>query len=392
MKSTLLHRLILILFFISLSCEDNTIEESANVLKIDELINQSREKSLPNEEKIEILQQAEKIINSINKTNIRANQLIDLSVEYFAINDLEKFKELNIKTIKLLHKDSYQIAKGSALHNIGMYYRKKNQSDSAMYYFYKAKSFYRKLNPKKIRANEKYYYQQGKLLLDIAILKRKANDYYGSNDLIIKAIESFNESKNLRFIPMCYASLGISAKYLNRYDESINYYLKSIESAYETDKEEMYMFIGSNNIGTVYKSLKNYKIAIAYYEKALSLKSYIDKNPSSLARVLDNIGYVKFLADKDNEEALKLMNQAYIIRDSINDFVGLSTNNLHYAEYYKAHNEFKKSKYHASKVVELAPKVKSNEELLQAYQLLSEVSEPKPVWNMHRNILPLTIA
>ena len=199
MKNNILNSFILILFLTSLSCKDNTIEESTYVLKIDELINQSREKSLPNEEKINILQQAEKIINSINRTNIRANKLLDLSTEYFFIKDFEKFKKLNTTTIELLDLDDYPIIIGSALHNIGMYYRKNTQLDSAMYYFYKAKKNYEKFDPEKIRTPEKYHYLKGKLLLDIAILKRKLKDYYGSNDLIIQAITSFNQSKNLSF-------------------------------------------------------------------------------------------------------------------------------------------------------------------------------------------------
>ena len=241
-----------------------------------------------------------------------------------------------------------------------------------MYFFSKADKIFQQLNPKN------YAYDHGLVFLDMAKILRRFKEYGESEALVIKAIEKFNLSNKYEYIPMCYTTLGIIAKYMERYDESIEYHLMSINFASKTPKREMESkFSAYNNIGTVYKNLKQYKTAENYYEKALSLEDYLKSRPVKFSRILDNLGYVKFLADKDNEESLKLMNQAYTIRDSINDYIGLSTNNLHYAKYYQAHNNFKKSKYHASKVVKLAPKVKSNEELLDAYQLLSVVSEPK---------------
>ena len=195
--------------------------------------------------------------------------------------------------------------------------------------------------------------------------------------MIIEAIEKFKVSGNLSYIPLCYNSLGIAAKELGRYEEAISYCKKTIQYAKNTKKEIFYLSQSNNNIGTVYKSQKKYDLAVMHYRKGLSHTHFLSENPKHEARLLDNLGYVKFLANKKNDSSLFLFNKAYKIRDSVNDIYGLSTSFLHLSEYYQSQGNQDLANKFAIKSKETATKDRNNDDLLQAYKLLAEISPSK---------------
>lgn len=365
-----------IVFFVSCNYENIKVEQ--DILKdnlINSYIEKGKDKSVPEEERRENLSKAYNMTNNLSDSRAKLDKFQEISLGYFYLSDLKIYRRLNEKALELSKflNDSLEIA--NTYTNLGIYYRV-NKLDSAYKSFYEAEKIYKSLDEKKQRNPSEYAYDYGRLLVDLALLSKKVKDYNESEDLTIKAIEKFELSGDLKYIPLCYTNLGSVAKYLERYEDAVIYNQKAIEYAKNTDKEVLYAVLGNNNIGTVFKSQKKYDEAIQYYQKGLSFEDFLKKNPRRYAMLLDNLAYANFLAETGKFDPNPFF-VALRIRDSINDSYGIATNVLHLSEYYKSIDQDSLSRKFAEKAKNVATEIDSNNELLQSYQLLSEVSSPE---------------
>ncbi len=339
---------------------------------IDELIERAKDKNRSNEERMMLLEKAYND-NLTVKENDKIRRLQEISYVYYELKDLDNYRLMNKKALQVANviKDSINIAK--SYFNLGIYYREL-ELGAAYSNFYQAQKIYASI---KTFGNEKQIaFDHGKVLVDLAQILRRARNYTESEALTIKAIKRFELSQNLKYLPLCYHNLGTILKYQERYESSIRYYKKAIEYAKGTESETSTLLISLNNIGTVRKTQKKYDEAKVVFNKALSYQEFLKKRPRRYARLIDNLSYVKFLSN-DLENIPELFFQALTIRDSIGDKDGLTTSNLHLAEYFQSIGKNGISKKYANYAKQLAKELNHNEEVLQAYQILSKVSNPK---------------
>ncbi|WP_027395327.1 tetratricopeptide repeat-containing sensor histidine kinase [Aquimarina latercula] len=344
--------------------------------KIEKYLKKASNKNLSINERKNNLKKAYSIYKTIENNIYKRNKIQKISAIHYELKNYEVSKNMDREMLQLsiLSNDSIGIAKSYL--NLGIHYRKKQVLDSAYYFFYNSNKIYTAFgNQKKINKVD-YIHDQGTALIDLAKLSRKVKDYNESEALTVKAIEKFELSGNASYIPISYINLGIIAKQLGRFDDAIKYHLETIKHSKGTSKDTLYKAISYNNIGTTYKSQQKYDRAIEYYKKALSYKYFLSTRPKRYALYTDNLGYAKFLANKDNDSAFYLLNKAYQIRDSLNDLKGLTTSYLHLSEYYQSNNN-NSSKEFAEKAKESATTINENTELLQAYDLLAQVSPPE---------------
>lgn len=374
-----LFKIILILFCFTLSnCSDKSDKIQYKELKsdrINNLINNAKDKSKSLKEKKEALDKAFKLAKNLKDNNLKIKKYHEISFMYYSLNENEHYKEINDKALKISVDilDSLGIAKTYG--NLGIYYRYRSiQLDSAYKSYLEADKIYNRFDEKNTVDPKKYTYDHGKVLIDLAKILRKVKDYSESEYLTIKAIKKFTLAKNNTYLPLCYTNLGIISKQLERYDTAVEYHLKSLEYAKEMEEQPNYSYILTyNNIGTVYKSNKKYSKAVDYYKKALSQKEYLKKHPKTYARLLDNLAYAKFL-NQDTINVLDNFHDALRIRENINDKAGISTNNLHLAEYYQSFNLDDMSKIYAEKAKNISKELKNNEDLLKSYKILTDIS------------------
>ncbi|WP_062057908.1 tetratricopeptide repeat-containing sensor histidine kinase [Aquimarina longa] len=357
--------LFFILIFFGCGQSDKVDDKELKSNLIISYIKNSQNNYLPIDERKKNLEKAYNICSTFEDGIYKRNKIHDISTSYYILKDYRSYKKMNMKAMKIASSinDSLGIAK--SYRNLGIYYRT-SKIDSAYYYFDQAKQIY-----SKVSGND---YEQGKVLLDMARILQKTKDYSESEALTIRSIEKFELSKNIKFLYLCYTNLGILAKYLERYDEAVDYQLKAIDYAKGTSNEILQTLISYNNIGTIYKSQKNYDKAKEYYHKALSYTDYLSTKPKRHSQLLDNLAYVNFLSN-DMANIPDLFYKALNIRDSINDRYGIATNTLHLAEYYRYIDDYKTARMYAEQSRDVSLELHNNEELLQAYQLLSEISD-----------------
>ena len=149
-----------------------------------------------------------------------------------------------------------------------------------------------------------------------------------------------------------YNHLGIIYKSLYDYDSALEYYDKVLEIAQSTQQ----INIVYNNKAFVYKELNQIEKAIIELTKSYNNSLKLD-NKKDIARVLDNLGFLK---SKLNEpDALPKMIQALKIRIKENDIIGTYTSYKHLTEYYKDRNDYKNALYYANKGYDVAKEINS---------------------------------
>ncbi|WP_299186883.1 tetratricopeptide repeat-containing sensor histidine kinase [uncultured Aquimarina sp.] len=362
------------------SCTDNSEfskQDLSNSEQIESSISLASDKTKSTKERKSHLEDAYNQFLLLPDNNYKRKKISEISASYSSMKDYNKAELMNkiMLELSVKIKDSFGIAR--SYNNFGIYQRLRKKIDSAYYYFNKAEKFYASLYKGNTYDHSFYAFDHGSVLIDLAKLSRKVKDYSESESLTIQAIQKFELSKDHRYLPMSYTNLGIISKHLGKTEEAIKYYKKALKYAKNTSKDTLYNIIVNNNIGMVYQTKGNYQKAEDYYKKNLKYKNFFERDLKRKARLLDNIGYVKFKKNKHNDSILFLLNKAYEIRESIDDIEGISESSLSLTEYYFINNDYSLSKKYGIKAKESATTINENTELLQAYNLLAQVSPPE---------------
>ncbi|WP_438712397.1 tetratricopeptide repeat-containing sensor histidine kinase [Aquimarina muelleri] len=361
-----------ILFFIGCNNLNEIQDEELKSNLIQSYIDKAENKQNSEKERKNNLEKAYNIYSTLSDNTYKIEKIQEISFTYFTLGEYDKYREMNEKALKLSRSinDSLNMAESYAY--LGIYY-KQSQLDVAYKNFGEAEKIYASLDSQKYNQKD-YAFDRGKVLIDLALILRKIKNYIESESLTIRAIDNFVQAENSQYLPLCYTNLGNIAKSLERYEEAVEYHQKAIEHAKGTNMEIPRTLTSFNNIGTVYKSQKKYDKAKDYYNKALSYTEFLNQNPGRRARLIDNLGYVNFLS-KDLTNIPDLFYKALKIRDSIEDKYGIATNTLHLAEYYKSLQKDSIARMYAERSRDVSLELHNNEELLDAYLLLSEISD-----------------
>lgn len=304
-----------------------------------------------------------KLKDNIEKREIQS----EIGLIYYSLKDYYQFKKINEEILALSRQIFDSLGMAKSYSNLGSFYNRKKIKDSAFYNFDKAEKIFSQMSKKDPESH-------GAALYNMAILQRDFKDYLGSEANTIKAIKKFEESKINLNLYLCYNNLGIISKDLGKYDEAIKNYQNALDYARKMENGEYRQIQALNNIGVVYKSQKKYDKAIAKYIEALGYEKLLNSNLITKANLLDNLAYARFLSGA-KIDVLKQLKEPLHIRDSIGDKRGLITNNLHLAEYYKSIKEDSIATNYAITAKNIAELGGYKKELLDAFLLLSKVSD-----------------
>ena len=257
---------------------------------------------------------------------------------------------------------------GVAHYKIGEIYRYAQSNDSAYFYYLTAEKVFRNLKSK---------FQLAKTLYGISSIQSDEKVYTEAEVTSIEAIsllESINNSDDVnKYKSFVYNNLGINFNELEQFDESIRYHEKSLEIRRGLDDKNR-IDNSLNNIGFVYKNLKQYNLALDYFNQILENLNLIKERPGFYALVLDNYAYTLYLS-KNHEQLPKLYFEALKVIDSINPGGYNSIIiNQHLAEYYNDKGQKDSAKYYAYNAKNIA-QTYHNDDLLKSLLLLSKIED-----------------
>jgi len=223
----------------------------------------------------------------------------------------------------------------------------KVKKDSALYYFSKAATFYKTKNNSSnlagaLRKILEINYEFGYLI--------KAENQAFEALTIYKKL---NKRKHQTYI---YNTLGNIYKKKGNFKEALKYHTKALTIRKNELKHQSLTLASLNNIALVYQESGNYYKAIEFLNEALKFDSLRIKKPTKYAQLIDNKAYTLFLTDSLSNQILPLFNESLKIRTENNDIDGLTTNNIHLAEYYNKKKNLTKEFIHLKKAYEFAKK------------------------------------
>ena len=272
---------------------------------------------------------------------------------------------------KLLYKysqkanDTYYKAISSK--NIGAGFESRQKSDSAFYYFNKSRNHFAQLSDS---------LQVGRCLLRLAYIQKNHKDLYGAKETLVQALKYINISNN-KYIARINDLLGTVNRNLLNYKDAINYHQKAISLSDEIMDKIGY----KNNLALAYRDMDNYTKSIEALKLILQ-DSVLDKNSSRYARIVHNLTESKWLngdsaVETDFFHALQLRKKNKDLRGLVSSYTTLG-------EFYSKSFPIKAKKYLDSLII-IAKQIKIPEGEVDALGLYMAL-EPKNIAHKDRYI------
>jgi len=238
-------------------------------------------------------------------------------------------------------------------------YSEEQKSDSAFFYFDKAKDLF---------LQQKDSLGVAKCFLNMAIISTDNGDYFGGQELSINATPYFDKrlAEQHIFIISNLNNLGLASENLKDYNQAIAFYTEALNYTTGVDPQA----VVKNNIANIYRKRKAYPKAIAIYQGILNQSV----NSETYAKVLSNLALSKWLQNPAYKAAPELL-KALAIRKKNNRLLELNASYAHLADYY-TNSKPDSALFYANKRYQVAQVINRADDRLEGLQKLIRISQP----------------
>ncbi len=307
------------------------------------------------------------VLKTAKKDTNKVLLLNELCAAYFA-KDKEKTILYNAEALALAKELKFTNGLAKATNNLGILLQKNGDYDSSLVVQLEALELYKKINNAKGIA---------KTYGDICIVYWRRSEFVKALDMQLKALRLYEKLNDQKGIGYSYNMIGIIYKNLEKPDEALSYYLRSVDIRKETDERGLASTY--QNIGNVYKHKKKEDSAMYYYSRALALHKKFG-NVSSEAMVTSSMGDLKF-EFKKFKEAKEYYLLCLQIDKEVLDSNTLATTYINIGNAYSALRDFKTGEEYINKGLGILNNLGDKEGVMSAYEMLAflfqEANEPK---------------
>lgn len=214
----------------------------------------------------------------------------------------------------------------------------------------------------------------------MAIIQSYAGDNWGSQETLLRALKLLHENseRDRHVLLSCYNQLANANLNMKNYEVALTYYDKTLALI----QDKAFKWITLNGKAVVYQKMKQYDQALVIYHTILNDTI---TNQKEYARILTNQAYTRWLKDAAYP-ADKEMKEALHIREREQDQWGLNTSYARLSDYYTASRPDSAFIY-AGKMLSVARQLNSADDELEALQKLiplSSVSGMKTYFERYR--------
>ncbi len=264
------------------------------------------------------------------------------------------------------NKDTTYIKK--ALKKLGIYYTNNNRLDDAFQYY--NQSF-------RISRVSRDSLEAGKNLLYMANIQSMLGDHSGSKTTAVEGVKYMTKTLDLRCLSGLYHIISVANLEQKNFREAFKYNTQALALGEDDIAINSIgiksILIFKNTKALILANQKKYDNAIAILQQ-LSSDPIVQQDQREYARVIGNLGYVQWLANKNNQNTEALLLKALKIREDEEDFYGLIANNIHLTKYYFDTNKPKALAY-AEAAYQNAQKIKSLTDIIEALGFIFELKE-----------------
>ncbi|MFO7673350.1 MAG: tetratricopeptide repeat protein, partial [Lutibacter sp.] len=305
------------------------------------------------------LKYANKAIEIEKKTNPNSKRIEEiLGHKIYLLSNLKQLDSaihISKELLQITIRKNDSVAIGSNYARLAYYYSLNHKKDSAFLSYERSKQIHINLGDSA---------KIGENLAQMAIIQSDLGDYSGSDNNSVQALKYINKN-NEQYLNAIYNCLAISSRKQNDYQEAIYWYDKAISIS----TNELSKVTCQNNKANAYRDLKEYEKSISLLSEILN-DTILINNPKTEARIIDNLAFTKWSANK-NAVVLPDLLKALSIRINENDLFGLIASYAHLSDYYKEKSP-KTALEYATKMYKQAKDLKSPHDQLEALEKLIE--------------------
>ncbi|CAM3545501.1 tetratricopeptide repeat protein [Zobellia roscoffensis] len=321
--------------------------------------NISKDKSLSLKERQSAINKSFQELEGLATDSLYGYVLDQKSMLHFSSREYDSL--LDYSNLLLSH--GFKIDKASLLAE--HYYLRGYYFAEIKHDYFKAVENYSKSKEYYIRVKDSS--QAGENLMNIGIIQKNSNDFFGSKETLTDALR-FLKSPIKR--ANCYNALATNHRKLLNFTDAIDYYQKAISITESVNNRIIY----ENNLAASYIDNKEFDKAIVLLQK-IGKDSTATINQKEYARIKDNLAYAKWVSglpvdDYELMEPLRL-------RIEKKDRRGQIASYTHLGEYYSKDNPRKARSYFDS-VMQLSKFLKIPRAEKDVLKLLMEL-EPANV-------------
>ncbi|WP_298511193.1 tetratricopeptide repeat-containing sensor histidine kinase [uncultured Kordia sp.] len=285
------------------------------------------------------------------------NIKIKLLEKYRKYNEAKKVAEKLLEIAKDENAKKY-IAKSS--YKLGKLYKKDKNLVATFSYFNESFKASRDLKDTVLARRR---------LLSMANIQKELGGYHVSNIIATDGLKNFDSPKDLKTKLGLLHSISTSLRELTNYKEALNWNAKALNFAKKNSEIYSEVFKTKITKANINADIKEFDASILIYEELLQ-DSIATKNILEYARLLSNLGFVKWKRGDNIHEIQKLLLKALDIRITEEDLSGLVASHTHLSKFYAKSNP-EKALYHAEEAYTNAKKIFNKVETLNALDLIT---------------------
>ncbi len=362
--------LLLLTFFCSISTIAQSDSFKQKLDSIQSLRELSRDSNLDIELRLIHAQNALALSEEIKIDTTKLKSGIYLSYRYLDMDNIDSYKKINLKNLKLATKLNDSSAIANVNYGLGYSYSQDGKTDSAYYYYYNAEKLYRTLGNVQ---------SEGEILLNIANIQETNRDYIGCEETAIRAIslmETLPENeRNLDTLWSLYNLLAIVSERLEFREKAIENYEKCLEIAGKMENPLYYQYTSKNNMGFTFRENGSLDKALNTFEELLNDKRLFELDVETYILVLGNAAYTRHLLGENIVSVEEQFKEGYKLSDSIEDPVSKVVILGDMSQFYYNINRKDEALKLSKENYAIAKKSNMNDEVLKSLKLMAKIEE-----------------
>ncbi|GGW54980.1 two-component sensor histidine kinase [Winogradskyella epiphytica] len=338
---------------------------------ITQLIKVAENDQYSDDERLEILQRADRIAQGLKNDSIQLETTKQIRNYYFDMGQMDDYIQSNQKIKNLAVKIADSSSLGNAYDALGFSYFHTGVKDSSYHYYLKAVNVFDEINDNIFLSNS---------LSSLATLQVDGKDYFGADENAIKALRLLEGVQETNIILdrkwILYNLLGNIADAIGENEKALEYHDEALKVAKRMENDYNNGIYSLNNIAYVKRKQGLYAESKEIFKEVLSTSNLYEDDPSFYALILENLAFTEFLTGTyDRENIVSSFEKSYAIADSLNDDLTKTGTVISMAKFYNSINEKDKALNLAEEAYQLSKNLEVNEILFQSMLLLAELNE-----------------
>jgi signal transduction histidine kinase len=172
-------------------------------------------------------------------------------------------------------------------------------------------------------------------LASMANIQKGLGDYVGSKITAVDGLNYLKNNLNFKRTSSLQHIISVCFRELKDYQSALRWNEKALVTLKNTEEDIPYtsLVVIKNTRANILSNQKKYVESLSTLS-GLMTDSLIVNNQKEYARLLSNLGYVKWLENKNNSVSDSLLQKAFLIREQIDDSQGLIASCIHLTQYY----------------------------------------------------------